>query len=75
MIPQIFLNLVQMGGKYFFDLDPTLTEHIVRHAAFQIVALSQTSADAMLQIGNRCAMSITPFLDSFRNIRMHLTQS
>jgi hypothetical protein len=75
MIPQILLNVLQTGGKYFFDLDPTLTEHLVRHMALQVVTFSQTSADAMLQISNKCAMIITPLADGFRNVRIHLTQS
>lgn len=75
MIPQTILNVLQTGGKYFFDLDPSLTEHLVRHLALQIITFSQTSTDALLQIGNKCEMFITPVADGFRNVRVHLTQS
>lgn len=35
MIPQILLNVLQTGAKAFFDVDPTVTEHLTHHVASQ----------------------------------------
>ena len=75
MVPQTLLNVLQTGGKYFLDLDPTITEHLARHIPIQIASTSQSTITALLQLGSRCAAGLTPVFEGLRGIKLHFTQT
>ena len=75
MIPQILMNVMQTGGKFFFDLDPTLTEHIVRHSALQVMMIAQNSMSAAMVFGDKCAASLAPMWDGLRSVKWHWSQT
>ena len=66
--------MIQTGGKYFLDLDPTLTEHMARHVSGQIAAILQAMMSAIVQFNARYAISVPYLAESLRSIKMHLVQ-
>ena len=75
MVPQILMNVIQIGAKFCFDLDPVITEHVTRHIAAQAMVLAQTSGEILLQVENKFSAYVMPVLDGARTLKVHLSNS
>jgi DUF917 family protein len=71
MIPQILLNVVQIGAKYMIDLDPTITEYLTKSFVFKAMSFAQNSGDMLLQMEHKCASTLMPLVDGLRTLRLH----
>ncbi len=74
MIPQALLHTLQSSAKFFFDLDPVLTEHLTRHMTLQISAIGHMISALAIHAGERFADIIVPVTESLSGLKMELSE-
>lgn len=72
MLHQQTLQIVQTGFKYFFDVDPSLTEHMFRNLAFQATILSSGAAKMISDCSDKFGDIISPMIHEIRNLRLSI---
>ena len=70
MLQQQTLHIVQSGFKYFFDVDPVLTEHLFRNLFFQAAIISCGAGMVFRDMGNEFGNILAPMINEIRNLRL-----
>jgi hypothetical protein len=74
MLPEQVINIVQIGLKYLFDIDPFLSEHLVRTAAVHITSTLGQLSSAIRSFEMKISEGIAPLISDIRNLRLSLTE-
>jgi hypothetical protein len=72
MLHQQTLHLVQSGAKYFFDIDPVLTEHVFRNLFFQAAIVSCSAGLVIQDLGDKFTDGLSPMLNEIRNLKLSI---
>ena len=69
MLSLQMIHMVQTGLKYFFDIDPSLTEHIYRHAAGHATLLPNAAVSYFRSYSDKFAELLLPVAQDLRSLR------
>ncbi len=70
MIPIQALQIIQTGFKHFFDIDPSLTEHLLINALGKTTVMVQDAGSMVQAYGDKFDELLAPFIQDIRSIRL-----
>ena len=74
MLPEQVINIVQIGLKYFLDIDPFLSEHLVRTGLLHFASAVDGLSSSLRTLEMRISENVAPLINDFRNLRLSITE-